>query len=80
MSTGPVESKVKAATFGAALAGVLVWVLETYLFHASVPMPLQALIDIAIPAGAVFAAGYTTRHTPRADPDASVPLAGQPGN
>lgn len=70
MSTGPVESKVKAATTGAAIAGVVVWVLESYVFHSTVPAPIQALLDIAIPGVVAFAAGYVARHTFRNDPDA----------
>lgn len=70
MSTGPVESKVKAAAFGAALAGLGVWVLETYAFKGSVPIPVQAVIDIAIPAIVAFAAGFVAKHTFRNDPDA----------
>lgn len=72
MSTGPVESKVKAASLGAAVAGVILWVLETYVFHGIVPAPLQAIIDIAVPAVTAFILGYAARHTPRTDPDAQI--------
>lgn len=75
MSTGPVETKVKAAAFGAALAGVCVWALETYAFHGTVPLPIQALIDIAIPAIAAFGLGFSAKHTARTDPDATVEAA-----
>jgi hypothetical protein len=71
--SGPVESKVKAATFGAAVAGVGVWALETYVFHGSVPLPIQALIDIAVPGVCAFVLGWAAKHTPRTDPGATVP-------
>ncbi len=70
MSTGPIESKVKAASLGAAAAGVIVWALETYMFKGAVPVPIQAFIDLALPALAAFAAGYAAKHTFRRDPDA----------
>ena len=70
MTTGPVEAKVKSAAFGAALAGVVVWALETYVFRNTVPVPIQALIDIAVPALAAFALGFQAKHTFRNDPDA----------
>lgn len=70
MTTGPVESKVKMGAFGAAVAGVVVWTLETYVFRGAVPLPIQALIDIAVPAVAAFAFGYAAKHTFRNDPDA----------
>lgn len=70
MTTGPIEAKVKNAAVGAALAGVVVWALETYVFRGNVPVPIQALIDIAVPAVAAFAFGYAAKHTFRNDPDA----------
>ena len=70
MSTGPIETKVTSATFGAAIAGVAVWALQTYVFESDVPLPVQALIGIAVPAVAAFVAGYSAKHTTRNDPDA----------
>lgn len=79
MSTGPVEGKVKAAAFGAACAGVLIWALETYAFRKTVPLPVRALIDIAIPAALTFLAGWAAKHTFRTDPDAQPPnIASEP--
>jgi hypothetical protein len=48
----------------------VVWALETYVFKGTVPIPIQALIDIAIPAIAAFGVGYAVHHTWRNDPDA----------
>lgn len=70
MSTGPVEAKVKMATFGAATAGLIVWVAETYWFKGAVPVPVQAFIDLAVPAALAFVFGYAAKHTFRRDPDA----------
>jgi hypothetical protein len=79
MSSGPVEAKVTYATVGAAIAGVLIWALETYLFRGVVPLPVQALIDIAVPALSAFGFGYAARHTFRNDPDARKGQETPPG-
>lgn len=70
MSTGPVEAKVKWGGAGAAVGGVVVWVLETYVFHGVVPVPVQAFVDLAVPALLALVGGYVARHTFRNDPDA----------
>jgi hypothetical protein len=70
MSTGPVEAKVKWGGAGAAVGGLVVWALETYVFHGSVPVPVQAFIDLAVPAGLAWVLGYAAKHTFRDDPDA----------
>lgn len=70
MSKGPVEAKVKWGGVGAAVGGVIVWALETYTFHGNVPVPVQALIDLAVPAGLAWLLGYSAKHTFRDDPDA----------
>lgn len=78
MSTGPVESKVKAGAFGAAVAGVVVWVLETYTFSGAVPLPVQAVIDIGVPAIFGFLFAYAAKHTFRNDADAVNSAEGPP--
>lgn len=70
MSSGPVETKVKATTTAAAVAGAVVWVLDTYVFGGDTPAPVDLLIYLAVPGIAAFVAGYVTRHTRRSDPDA----------
>jgi hypothetical protein len=69
----PVETKVKSATVGAALAGVLVWLLETYAFGGDVPGPVQAAVDIVVPGAAALAAGWVARHTPRPEAEGTGP-------
>lgn len=69
----PVEAKVKSATVGAAVAGVVVWALESFVFGGQVPGAVQAAIDVLVPGAAALAAGWLARHTPRADPAAVDP-------
>ncbi len=68
--TGPIEAKVTSASTAAAIAGGVVWVLATYVFHGVVPDPVVAFIAVAVPGLVAFAAGYKTRHTARTDSDA----------
>ena len=68
-STGPVETKVSAATAAAALSSLAVWALQSYVFAGEVPAPVAAAIQILIPAALTFAAGWCVRHTPRPDLD-----------
>lgn len=74
-STGPLEAKVTAATggsiIGTALAGAVIWALDTYLFRTTeVPDPVVVLVWAVIPAGLTLLAGWRARHTPRVDSDA----------
>ena len=61
----PVEAKVSASAAGAALAGVIMWALQTYAFPDGLPEGLQPLLDVAVPALVAFAAGWAAPHTPR---------------
>ena len=70
-STGPVEAKVSAATAAAAVSGVILWALRTFVFHDAVPAEVELFVDVAVIAAATFAAGWITRHTPRIDADAA---------
>lgn len=72
---GPIESKVKAATGGSAagvaLAGAILWLLDTYAFKADpVPDVIVALVWALIPVGLTFLGGFSARHTFRSDKDA----------
>lgn len=66
--SAPVERKVSAASLSAALSGVVVWVLSTYVFHGAVPEGVESLLDTAIPAVSAFLAGWLVKHTPREVP------------
>jgi hypothetical protein len=73
-SSGPTEAKVKAATggsaVGVALAGLLLWLLDTYVFRADpVPDPIAVAVWTLLPIGLTFVGGFCARHTPRADSD-----------
>lgn len=65
--SAPVETKVSAATVGAVASGFVVWLLGTYVFHADVPLPVTALVAVAVPGVVTFAAGWLAPHTPRRD-------------
>jgi hypothetical protein len=65
-ASAPVESKVKSATVGAAVAGLVLWVLNAYVYSGSTPDAIQALVDVVVPGAVAFVAGWLTRHTPRA--------------
>lgn len=65
MANAPVETKVKAATASAAVAGVIVWALTAYVFPAGTPGPILILVDVAVPAVWAFTAGWWADHTPR---------------
>ncbi len=70
-----VHPKVKASTAGAAVAGVLVWVLNRYVFHGSMSPGYAAEIDAAVPAVLAFIAGWLTpspRPAPAPAPVASI--------
>lgn len=69
-STGPVETKVSAATIAAAASAFVVWLLRTYVFHGVVPPEVEAFASVAVIGVCTFAAGWFARHTPRADLDA----------
>jgi hypothetical protein len=71
------EPKVKAGSAAALVAGVLVWVLGRYLFRGSVPAPVVALIDAAVPAAFALAAGYLAPHQTRAG-EPAAPAAPAP--
>jgi hypothetical protein len=75
--TSRVETKVTAASLAAAVSGVALWALSTYVFKGGdVPAGLVSLIDVAVPAVLAAAAGYFAPHTPRPSP----PAATLPGN
>lgn len=71
-STGPVEIKVSAAAIATALSAFAVWVAQTYWFHADVPLPVVAAVQVVVPAVCAFGAGFIARHTPRDDLDAAA--------
>jgi hypothetical protein len=59
------EPKVVAATGGSAFAGLVEWLLDTYVFHGSVPGPVGTFVYIAAPAAAAFVAGWSAKHVNR---------------
>lgn len=69
MST-PIETKVKAATggstVGVAFAGLILWLLDTYVFtDQPVPDPIVVAVWALLPIGLTFVGGYFAKHTSR---------------
>ena len=73
---GPVEAKVQASTWAAAVSGLALWALGTYVFKGSVPDVVVSWTYVIVPAALTFAAGYLAKHTPRPGPPPPV----QPSN
>lgn len=71
---GPIESKVKAATFMTVAVGLAIALLNAIVADSSLlgPLPswLQAPLLALVPSALTFLAGYQARHTPRFDADA----------
>lgn len=63
-----IEPKVAAATWGAVLSALLVWVLETYAFHGSLPDPVNAAVQTLIPGIVAFVSGWLAQHVDRPAP------------
>jgi len=60
-----VEAKVQASTAAAAVSGLALWALGTYVFKGGVPDVVVSWVYVAIPAALAFGAGYLARHTAR---------------
>jgi hypothetical protein len=65
--SGPVERKVTASSYTAAATGLVLWVLQTYVFKGDVPDVIVSWVYVLVPALATFTAGYFTKHTIRID-------------
>lgn len=62
---GPVETKVQASTWAAAVSGLALWALGTYVFQGSVPDVVVSWTYVIVPSALTFGAGYLARHSPR---------------
>lgn len=71
----PVETKVQASTAAAALSGLALWALGTYVFKGSVPDVVASWVYVIIPAALAFGAGYLAKHTPRPGDPPAAPAA-----
>jgi hypothetical protein len=63
-----VEKKVSAASLSSAVAGVVLYLLQTYAFKSAVPPGIESLVYLAVPAVLAFGAGWLAPHTPRPVP------------
>lgn len=70
-----VEAKVKTSALAAAVTGLVLSALATYVFGGQVPGVVEQvvtqLVGTVVPAVVTFAAGWLTRHTPRIDIEAA---------
>lgn len=65
---GPVESKVKTATFAAlTTAFIVAWIIQAVPVLASLNDALSALILSVVTAGITYLISFMTKHTPRND-------------
>ena len=60
-----IETKVQAGTGAAAVSGLALWALGTYVFRGGVPDVIVSWVYVLVPAALTFAAGYLAKHTPR---------------
>ena len=67
MSNRTTETKTKAASATAAATGLILWVLQTYVFKGDVPPVLESWIYVLVPGVLSWAAGYFAPHTHRPD-------------
>lgn len=70
----PLEAKAQAAGLSGAAAGIVLWILQTYLFKGStVPAGLVSLIDAVVPGVIALLGAYFAPHTPRPAPQPLPP-------
>lgn len=75
----PIEAKAQAAGVAGGVAGVVLWVLQTYVFKgASVPPGLVSLVDVAVPGVLALAGAYIAPHTNRPAVPAAVAVTTPP--
>jgi len=61
----PVEPKVAAGSLGATAAGIIVWILQTYVFRGNLNAGAEAYIYAAIPGAVAFLLAYLAPHQRR---------------
>jgi hypothetical protein len=70
-----IESKVQAGSLSAAVAGVALYALQTWVFKGNMPQGVESLVYLAVPAILAGAAGYFAPHTHRPDLTPQPPAA-----
>lgn len=65
MDSGKVETKVTAATVATLISTAVMTVLAQHVFRGDVPAWLGDGVNILVPAGVAFAAGWWAKHTHR---------------
>jgi hypothetical protein len=75
----PVEAKAQAAGIAGGAAGVVLWVLQTWVFKGTaVPAGLVSLVDVAVPGVLALAGAYLAPHTGRPGDRPVITLAMPP--
>lgn len=75
MKRAPVEPKVSAGGLSATTAGIIVWILQTYVFKGRLDPGVTAYLYAAIPGVIAFAAAYLAPHQARpGDVPVSAPV------
>ena len=64
----PLEAKAQAAGVSGAVAGILIWVLQTYVFKGTLNPGVVSLVYAAVPGALALAGAYLAPHTPRTVP------------
>ncbi len=59
------SKKVTAATSGAAVAGLILFILGEYVFEGDNPEAVVGFVLVAVPAALAFLSGYFTKRAPR---------------
>lgn len=67
--SGPIEAKVVTASWTAIVTGLITWGLVTFVpaFHSGIPSALANFLPLIVATVGSTAAGYFTKHTPRAE-------------
>ena len=73
----PIETKTQAGAISAAASGVILWLLQTYVFKGNMPQGIESLVYLIVPGVLAGAAAYLAPHTPRPDL-APVPVTAPP--
>ena len=65
----PIEAKVKTSSAAAAVVGLMLALLQLYVFKDGVPDAVEAVVTAVVApvvtGGLTFVTGWLTKHTPR---------------
>lgn len=67
---------VQGSTVGGALAGLILWALQAYVFHASVPGAVETAVTIIVPGACTGVASWFARERTKSATAAQPPASG----